>query len=347
MASKTEVNSRTSTKLSKIYYSPKGYWRGIAAIKKLSSTASVSEEIAKNWLKKQAIWQIYLPAPKYIPRPKFDIITPNEAHQADLLFLPHDKLPRGRKLYKYALTVVDIASRYKEAHPLTTKNSVEVANAFSNIYKRGPLTWPKLLQVDSGREFMGAVNNLMTLNNVAIRRGEPGLHRAQAIVERYNRTLAERLFGHQYAQELLLEARGKDARSREWVARLPAVVKALNNEVTRLIGKKPSVAITNNQIKIKSSAPRGSKSEQRIPTNVGVRYLYQPGELEGGEQRRATDPIWSLSINRIGNTIVKPGDPILYYLDPKINPHTPKRGFVRQELLVVPPDTQLPPGGIL
>ena len=100
----------------------------------------VSEEEAKNWLKKQAIWQIYLPAPKYIPRPNFDVFVPNEVHQADLLFLPHDRLPRGclrsRKTYKYALTVVDVASRYKEAEPLTTKESAEVAKAFSNIYTK-------------------------------------------------------------------------------------------------------------------------------------------------------------------------------------------------------------------
>ena len=83
-------------KLAKIYYSPKGYWRGVSAIKKLAIAAGVSEETAKYWLKKQAIWQIYLPAPKYIPRPKFNVSIPNEVHQADLLFLPHDKLPRGR-----------------------------------------------------------------------------------------------------------------------------------------------------------------------------------------------------------------------------------------------------------
>ena len=119
-------------KLEKIYYSPKGYWRGFSAIKRLSAAAKVSEEEAKNWLKKQAIWQMYLPAPKYIPRLKFDIRIPNEVHQADLLFLPHDRLPRGRKTYKYALTVVDVASRYKEAEPLSTKESAEVAKAFSN-----------------------------------------------------------------------------------------------------------------------------------------------------------------------------------------------------------------------
>ena len=66
--------------------------------------------------------------PRYVPRPKFDVATPNSVHQADLLFLPHDKL--RRKTYKYALTVVDIASRYKEAEPLTSKDSNEVARAF-------------------------------------------------------------------------------------------------------------------------------------------------------------------------------------------------------------------------
>ena len=64
------------------------------------------------------MWQIYLPSPKYIPRAKFSVSAPNEVHQADLLFLPHDRPGKGKKLYKYALTVVDVASRYKEAEPL-------------------------------------------------------------------------------------------------------------------------------------------------------------------------------------------------------------------------------------
>ena len=98
-------------KLLKIYYSPKGYWKSLAAVKKLAAAAKVAEDAAKRWLTKQALWQIYLPAPRYIPRPKFDVLPPNAVHQADLLFLPHDTLPHGRKVYKYALTVVDVASR--------------------------------------------------------------------------------------------------------------------------------------------------------------------------------------------------------------------------------------------
>ena len=211
------MDSHLTTKLSRIYYSPGGYWKGLAAVKKLASAAGAPEDAAKDWLKKKAIWQIYLPARRQIPRPKFDVRVPNEVHQADLLFLPHDRV--GRRTYKYALTVVDVASRYKEAEPLTSKCAAEVADALSRIYRSGPLKWPKLLQVDPGREFMGPVSQLLAKHSVEVRRGRVGDHRDQGIVERWNRTLSERLFGHQYAQEMRLPVGG---RSTEWVQRLPA-----------------------------------------------------------------------------------------------------------------------------
>ena len=100
--------------------------------------------------------------------------------------MPHDKLPRGHKVCKYVLTVVDVASRYKEAEPLTSKNSDEVAKAFQTIYRRSPLTWPEMLQVDPGREFMGAVTKEMDKHKTYIRRRHAEIHRDQAIVERFN-----------------------------------------------------------------------------------------------------------------------------------------------------------------
>ena len=325
-------------KLARRYYSPQGYWKGISAIKKLAVAAKVPEVVAKEWLFKQALWQIYLPAPRYIPRLKFDVPTPNKVHQADLLFLPHDKV--GRSTYKYALTVVDVASRFKEAQPLTSKNSDEVAKAFKTIYTRGPLKWPQLLQVDPGREFMGAVTKEMENHKTSIRRGHPEIHRDQAIVERFNRTLAERLFGYQYAVEMRSNA---GQRSTEWVKRLPSVVSAINNQVTRLIGMKPSVAIKE-KVVISEPATKYLRpvglNEKKLPSLVNVRYLYQPGELEGGF-KRATDPIWSLDVYNIERSFTKPDQPVLYYLA-----DGPKRGFVREELLVVPPNTQLPPANV-
>ena len=120
-----------------------------------------------------------------------------------------------------------------------------------------------MLQVDPGREFIG-VTKEMEKHKTYIRRGRTEIHRDQAIVERFNRTLAERLFGHQYAVEMLLPE-GK--RSTEWVKRFPEVVNALNNEVTSLIGKKPSVAVKEKAV---SSLPKKynrpvGEDEKKLP----------------------------------------------------------------------------------
>ena len=85
---------------------------------------------------------------------------------------------------------------------------------------------------------MGAVSREMEKNKTSVRRSR--IHRDQAIMERFNRTLAERLFGHQYAVEMRLT---DDQRSTEWIKRLAAVVSALNDEVTHLIGRKPAETI--------------------------------------------------------------------------------------------------------
>ena len=129
-------------------------------------------------------------------------LHPTQSTRRIFFFCRMTKLPCGRKVFKYALTVVNVASRYKEAEPLTSKNSDEVALAFKRIYKRAPLKWPQLLQVDPGHEFMGTVTKEMENHKTYIRRGRVDIHRDQAIVERFNRTLAERLFGHQYTGEM-------------------------------------------------------------------------------------------------------------------------------------------------
>ena len=83
------------------------------------------------------------------------------------------------------MVVIDVASRYKDAEALTSKESQEVAKAFEKIYsrkiKRPSLNWPKRIIVDPGKEFMGSVTKLMERHKVKIQRSEAGNHRAQAI----------------------------------------------------------------------------------------------------------------------------------------------------------------------
>ena len=153
-------------RLAKIYYSPKGYSKGITAVKELANAAKVTSKTAKQWLVNQA-----LQPPAEVWRLFAEFSTPSGTP-----FLPHDTLGqgRGRKTYKYALTVVDVASRYKTAEALSSKESAEVAKALEKIYRRehkNGLRWPQLLQVDPGREFMGAVTKAMENHKTAIRPG--------------------------------------------------------------------------------------------------------------------------------------------------------------------------------
>ena len=275
-------------KFKQIYYSDDGYWRGKSAIQKLAKASGLTKEEAEKWLLKQTLYQIYLPAPKYVPRPNASMslfAKPNDIHQSDLLSLPHDKFKK--RTYKYALNIVDVASRYKGSYQLTTKNSKEVAQAFQWIYENTPLTYPKTLIVDDGKEFYGDTIKLMEKHDVMIQRGDPSQHCSQGIVERFNRMLADRLVSYQYQKEL--EDPSKS--SREWVSRLQNVVSVLNNEKTRLIGMKPVDAINQTLVEQGFSQPIIKEYEEKL-LDIGtkVRYLYEPSELEGqqysGERRK-------------------------------------------------------------
>ena len=316
-------------KFKQIYYSDDGYWRGKSAIQKLSKASGSTKEEAEKWLMKQPLYQIYLPLPKYIPRPNASMslfAKPNDIHQADILYLPHDKFKK--KTYQYALNIVDVASRYKGSCQLATKNSKEVAQAFQWIYENTPLTYPKTLIIDNGKEFYGDTTKLMKKHDVMIQCGDPSEHRSQRIVERFNRTLADRLFSYQYRKEL--EDPSKS--NREWVSRLQNVVSALNNEKARLIGMQPVNAIKQTLVKQGFSQPVKDYDEKLLDVGTKVRYLYESGELEGyqygGERRkRSTDPIWSVDVYEIKDRYIKKYQPTLYYLD-----GGPKRSFVFEEL---------------
>ena len=109
--------------LSNLFYRPGGLPQPtLAAGGSASQGHSIQKDRVAKWLAKQAMWQVYRPGPSYIPRPKFDEDEPNAIHHADLLFSPHDIVPTGRnkqRTYTYPLTVVDVASRFKYAEPLT------------------------------------------------------------------------------------------------------------------------------------------------------------------------------------------------------------------------------------
>ena len=317
-------------KLNEIYYQPTNLWVGHEAIEKLTELSGFSQDKVKKYLARQAFFQVHIPPPKIVIHPHYTITKPNEVHQFDLLSMPGDKL-YGNK-YKYILSGIDIASRFKVARPLKTKKAKEVADMIADIYKVGPLKYPKTVMIDAGTEFMADVTKLFEKHKVKIDRTITKYHHTHtAFVENMNKQLAKKLFKAQDVQELNEENKVSSV----WVKQLYKVVDELNNKRTVMIKMKPNKAI------LLDNVPQFKKySPDRICLNTdGIyRYLLLPGEEHDDQKRRATDFIWSKDIYKLKKIVEEDGNRTMYYLD-----GGPERVFVKEELMRIPKDTKTPP----
>ena len=111
-------------KLYQEYYQPDRLWTGNKAIKELQKITSMSKRDIKSWLAKQVLWQVHIPPPKEIHHPHYDVTKPNEQHQFDLLYMPHN-LFEGNT-YKYILTDIDLHQDIKSPNPLELKNQAKL-----------------------------------------------------------------------------------------------------------------------------------------------------------------------------------------------------------------------------
>ena len=157
--------------------------------------------------------------------------------------MPSDTL-YGNK-YKYILARIDATSRYKVARPLRTKQPRDVAEMIADIYKVGPLTYPKIFQCDNGSELKAGVTKILEHHGIKIQQVTTKYkHTPTAFVEALNKILAERLFKVQDAQEL----NDPEKVSATWVKHLYGLVDELNDMQTSMIGMKPKDAIKMDQV---------------------------------------------------------------------------------------------------
>ena len=255
----------------------------------------------------QAFCQVHLPAPKCINRPHYQVTTPNEMHQFDLLYMPLDTLYGNN--YKYILAGIDAASRYKVVRPLRTKQARDMAEMIADIYKVGPLMYPKIFQCDNGSEFQGEVTKMLEKHEVKIRQVTTKYAHAQtAFVEALTKILAERLFKVQDAQEL----NDPEKVSSRCVKHLYGLVDELNDMESEMIGIKPEDAIVLDQVPLVDR--ESYLEEDTLPEDGLYHYLLQPSEEHDDQRCRATDRIWSKGTYRLREIVENPGNRVMYYL---------------------------------
>ena len=180
--------------------------------------------------------------------------------------MPHNLFEENT--YKYILTGINVASRYKVTRPLRTKKSSEVAFVLEGIYKKGgEFKYPKIFQCDNGSEFKNEVKKLLEKHSVEIRRATTKYkHTHTAFVEAFNKELAKLLFKPMEAQEL----QDLEKVSTIWVKNLNKAVNKMNSTVSSMIGMKPKDVIKLDTVPLDKKYPK----ETVLPEDGLYRYLY-------------------------------------------------------------------------
>ena len=149
-------------------------------------------------------------------------------------------------------------------------------------------------------------------------------------MEAFNKELAKLLFKLIDGQEL----QDHKEVSTIWVKDLGPVVKKMNNTKSSMIDMKPKDTIKLDTVPLDKKHPE----ETVLPEDGLCRYLYQPGEQHGDQKRRETGFIWSKNTYRLDRIAQEQGNRVLYYLQ-----DGPDGAFVREELMHISEDTQVPP----
>src|SRR6266498_5653963 len=155
--------------------------------------------------------------------------------------------------------------------------------------------------VDGGVEFQGNVIILMNEHGIQIQLANS--KESMGIVERFNRTLQEWAFFIQDSVEMRLPP---IERCQAWVKNLSIFLVELDNSVTQLLDISSAEAQKKEHVFAKAFKSREGPiefDEPRLSHDVLVRYLLNPGELEGG-RRRATNCNWSPQVYHIKESLV-------------------------------------------
>lgn len=169
--------------------------------------------------------ELHAPARRRYSRRRVITKGLDELWQADLVDMqPYARTNRGMR---YILTVIDVYSKYAWAEGLKKKTGKEVTRAFTCILNRSRPRRPQLLQTDAGTEFYNStlskwfrshgIHHYSTFSNMKA-----------AVVERFNRTLKERMWRR-------FSAEG----TQKWINMLPSLIDDYNNTKHSTIGMKP------------------------------------------------------------------------------------------------------------
>ena len=180
---------------------------------------------------------------------------------------------------RYILTCIDLLSRFAWAIPIKSKSGKDVLSGMTRLFKQAHPRKPKLFQTDKGTEFFNVeVTGFLNKNN--IKQFSSNSDKKAAVVERFNRTLKNRIYAYFTANN-----------TKRYVDVLGDIVDAYNNTRHRSIHMRP-IDVDNEAAAQKAwyhlfyRATSGQSEKRKrtpiIPVNQRVRISKWKGEFEKG-----------------------------------------------------------------
>lgn len=162
--------------------------------------------------------------------PYFPILRPPGSYQCDLMFLNN---PRNKTKQLPVLCFIDTNTRYAYTYLLKSKEAFEVQKAFGKFMMESKGKC-QFLQSDNGSEFINKeLQKWLKENDVIHSTVEPGDHKGQGSVERFNKTIK------------FLITQITDQTGMPWTDFLPQITENYNNRVHSAIGVAPADADDN------------------------------------------------------------------------------------------------------
>lgn len=162
---------------------------------------------------------------KFFTRRKVILKGIDDLFQADLVeMIPLAKINNG---YKYILTIIDCFSKYAWAIPVKNKSAKSISAAMRKTIEESHRI-PKNLQTDLGKEFYNH-NFSDLMKEFKINHYSTYTHLKASIVERFNRTLKERMWK-------LFSFNG----TYKWINIIEDILKDYNNTIHQTINLKPA-----------------------------------------------------------------------------------------------------------
>lgn len=292
------------------YYFDPRHPAGFGGVKKLKEATNAT---ASDWLKGQLAYTLHKPAQRKYPTRSYKTSGINDLWQLDLMeMIPYARINKG---YKYILTCIDVFSRFGRAVPLKTKKGEGVAKALTSIFKGDNI--PSYMQTDLGKEFYNS-HVKKVLAKHTIRHYSVHSQFKAALVERWNRTLRERL--NRY-----FTYRGK----KQWYDVLDDIVHSYNHSKHRGIQYMRPVDVgVNNEAEIWS---KQQQQHQQPTVNKDVQLLdYVRVSRNKGPFLKNFDQNWSDEVFRVVAIDTKQA-PVMYTLQ-DLQDSIVQGKFYRQEL---------------